>query len=121
MEWFYGLLILAICFLALMILSSKPKVRVNYSTHPMLLPKDNGVMTPSMRLHHIWMRSLAINDEKMCIFEEACGIYGVDPDSDSKERDAVEELFLHMNMGVTPALVQIRIDEVREARRLKSK
>lgn len=88
--------------------------RVNYCTQPELLPKDRDQMTPSMRLHHIWQRSLMIHDEQMAIFEEACQLMGVDPSQDTQERAIVEEVFLYRNSGLTPGIATVQLANLRE-------
>lgn len=65
------------------------------------------------RIHHLWLRSLAINDERDAIFHEACALYGVDPDVDEHERAFIEDVFWHNGNGITPGIAKIRIDEYR--------
>jgi hypothetical protein len=67
----------------------------------------------NLRLNHLWLRKLQMDDERMAIFEEACDLYQVDPEECSFERDYVEECFLYSNTGMTPGMTQIRIDELR--------
>lgn len=74
---------------------------------------DRSRMSRPMRIHHLWLRSMAIQDEKMAILDEACSLYGVDPDVDSRERSYVEECFLNPHSSMTPAICGIRISEMR--------
>lgn len=115
---FYAFFVLFIVSLAgVCIACNRAPVIVDYTPAlGGLMPRDRGEMTTSMRLHHLWMRTLAVNDEKMCMFEEACQLYGVDPSVDSKERDIVEECFLNMSSSTTPGITQIRLDELRMER-----
>jgi hypothetical protein len=75
----------------------------------------------NLRLNHLWLRKLQMDDECMAIFEEACDLYQVDPEECSFERDYVEECFLSMNTGMTPGMTQIRIDESRMDRQQNCK
>ncbi len=68
----------------------------------------------NLRLNHLWLRKLQMDDERMAIFIEACELYKVDPDECGFERDYVEECFLSMNTGMTPGITQIRLDEYRQ-------
>jgi hypothetical protein len=98
----------------LMFRGASRESQVNYCTQPDLLPKDRGDMTPSMRLHHIWQRSLMIHDEQMAIFEEACELMGVDSSQDTQERAIVEEVFLYRNSGLTPGIATVHLANLRE-------
>lgn len=108
--------LLVVSLLGVFITRNRRPVVVDYLPDLLGMPMDRGEMSPSMRLHHLWMRKLAICDEKMAIFEEACSIYGVDPEVDSKEREYIEELYLYDSSSVTPGITQIRIDEYRMER-----
>lgn len=113
MEYLYLLLFVVACLVCFIVANKRAPIMVDYSPELRDMPRDRGEMTKPMRIHHLWNRAIALSDQRMALFEEACELHDVHPLADTPERAILEECFLNPHSGMSPAIAGIKLAELR--------
>jgi hypothetical protein len=61
----------------------------------------------------LWQRALMLQDQRMAILEQACELYGVDPDVDTHERCFLEMCYLNPCKDYRPEEAERDINRAR--------